>query len=153
MLWFISRVLLLLVVVIVGTALFMRIIGHDPAQWHVEPASVTLSGKPNEYLIAGRDAIRFDATPETVSTAFHEIATAEPGARLIAGNPDQGWMTYVVTSKLMGFPDYVSVRIVKTDTGSTLTAYSRARIGYSDMGVNRARLERWLASLNARTGK
>ena len=150
MFWAASRLLLLLVVAAVLTGLYMRIIGHDPARWHVDPATVQLSGKPNDHLIAGADAVTLDAPPQRVAAALHEIALAEPGTRLIAGSPGEAWMTYVVTSRLMGFPDYVSVRVEPQGGGSRLSAYSRARIGYSDMGVNRARLERWIAALRQR---
>jgi uncharacterized protein (DUF1499 family) len=33
--------------------------------------------------------------------------------------------------------------------GSTLAIYSRSLIGRSDLGVNRARVTRWLAALEA----
>jgi uncharacterized protein (DUF1499 family) len=48
----------------------------------------------------------------------------------------------------MGFPDYVSVRFLDLGDGETgVAVYSRARYGQSDLGVNRARVENWLAAL------
>ena len=45
----------------------------------------------------------------------------------------------------MGFPDTINVKVMPVpDGGSTVLLYSRSKLGHSDMGVNRARLERWI---------
>jgi uncharacterized protein (DUF1499 family) len=57
-------------------------------------------------------------------------------------------MTYVQRSRFWGFPDYVSVRAVDLGDGSSaLAIFSRSRYGASDLGVNRARVDAWLARL------
>ena len=56
-------------------------------------------------------------------------------------------MTYVTRSALWGFPDYTSVKVVPDGAGSVVTIFARARFGESDIGVNRARVERWLSQL------
>jgi uncharacterized protein (DUF1499 family) len=46
---------------------------------------------------------------------------------------------------MMRFPDTIDVLIIGCGEGrSTLALYSRSQIGRSDLGINRARLERWL---------
>ena len=52
-------------------------------------------------------------------------------------------MTYVTRSKWMGFPDYATVK----QSGEVLELWSRLRFGTMDQGVNKARVERWLAAL------
>jgi len=47
---------------------------------------------------------------------------------------------------MFGWPDYISVRAVAVEGGAALAVWSRSRYGYSDMGVNRARVGRWLAA-------
>jgi uncharacterized protein (DUF1499 family) len=54
-------------------------------------------------------------------------------------------MTYVVRSRIMGFPDAVSIRLVPLADGTRVEVFSRSRYGYSDMGVNAARVARWIA--------
>ena len=57
-------------------------------------------------------------------------------------------------SRVWGFPDYVSVRVLPGDAEgtSTLAILSRLRFGRSDVGVNAARMQTWLAEVGARLG-
>ncbi len=57
-------------------------------------------------------------------------------------------ITYVQRSRVFGFPDYLTVKAVVMDGGAGLIIWSRARYGRSDFGVNRARVEAWLAALD-----
>ncbi len=67
---------------------------------------------------------------------------------VIGGSPSEAFVTYVQTSGLFGFPDYVSVRFIELDAGrSTLAVFSRSRLGQSDLGVNKKRVERWLGAI------
>lgn len=138
-----------------GVAVVMRMVPDDPATWHADPLAGARTGQPNDYLVA--PAGLGPALPDAIS-ATHPLAAAdlmarldaaalaEPRTRRLAGSPDELWATYVQRSALFGFPDYVSARAVEVSGGSALAVWSRARFGVSDMGVNRARVERWLAA-------
>jgi uncharacterized protein (DUF1499 family) len=52
-------------------------------------------------------------------------------------------VTYVTRSRVMGFPDYTTVR----QAGDMVEIYGRLRFGKSDLGVNAARIDRWLRRL------
>ncbi len=55
---------------------------------------------------------------------------------------------YVQRTALLGFPDTIVVRFVAVGAErSSIALYSRSKFGYSDLGANKARLERWLAAL------
>ena len=55
---------------------------------------------------------------------------------------------YVQRSALLGFPDTIVVRYLKQPEGTSMVAiYSRSQLGDGDMGVNKARIERWLGKL------
>lgn len=55
---------------------------------------------------------------------------------------------YIQRSARLGFPDTIVVRFLDRPEGrSTLAIYSRSQFGESDLGVNRTRIERWLAKL------
>jgi uncharacterized protein (DUF1499 family) len=57
---------------------------------------------------------------------------------------------YIQRSERLGFPDTIVVRFIDRPEGqSTLAIYSRSQFGESDFGVNKARIERWLAKLAA----
>ncbi len=56
---------------------------------------------------------------------------------------------YVQRSERMRFPDTIIVRYISLPEGrSTVAIYSRSQLGRSDLGVNQARIERWLAKLS-----
>ncbi len=59
---------------------------------------------------------------------------------------------YVQRSALLKFPDTIAVRYIDRPGGSTLAMYSRSQLGYSDLGVNLARLKRWLEKLTHHVG-
>lgn len=139
----------LLAIALLAAAIAMRSVGHDPALWHVDPNVVTEIESGNQFLLNGPDAVRIFTPPARTAQVFHEQVAQPYGARLLAGSPDEGWMTYVVTSRIFAFPDYVSVRITPDDRGARLSIYSRSRFGQSDLGANRKRVERWVAALKA----
>ena len=121
---------------VLAFAAYVRLAPSDPARWHVLPEGV------EEGNGAGYALRRIDATPETLAT-LDEIARATPRTRVLAGSVDEGMITYVTRSALMGFPDYTTVAL----SGDTLVVYARLRFGQSDLGVNAARLDEWLAAL------
>jgi uncharacterized protein (DUF1499 family) len=49
----------------------------------------------------------------------------------------------------MNYPDIVVAEAAVVEGGTGLWLYSRSLIGYSDLGVNRARVMAWLAALEA----
>ncbi|PRY94949.1 uncharacterized protein DUF1499 [Hasllibacter halocynthiae] len=134
-----------------GGAAFVRLAPTRPAEWDVDPAREGRTG-PGRHLIAEEgDAppLQLAAPPGMVLDALSEIAAEEGGTRIV-WRPDDGRATWEVRSRVMGFPDYVSVRAVPAGGGTVLTAYSRLRYGADDMGVNEDRLNRWTAALKAR---
>ncbi|MBN2905844.1 MAG: DUF1499 domain-containing protein [Rhodobacteraceae bacterium] len=149
-----SIVVLAVLVGAVAGGIWFRRVPDDPAIWHVDPLSAVKPDSPNAALIRpeGGDGVApvYDTTPPALAAAIDTIALAEPRTRRIAGSPEDLWMTYVQRSALWGFPDYISVRVLPAEQGATWAAFSRARFGYSDMGVNAARLARWQAALAAR---
>jgi uncharacterized protein (DUF1499 family) len=55
---------------------------------------------------------------------------------------------FIARTRLMRYPDTINVRFHDLGEGrSSLSLYSRSQIGRSDFGVNRARLEGWIAEL------
>lgn len=138
---------LCVVVLAVAGAVFVRMAGDDPARWHVDPATVTPGAKPNDYLVAGPEAVFVPLSPQEALRRVDVIAQSEPHVGMIAGSFETGHATYVQRSALLGFPDYISVRANAVEGGSRVSIYSRSRFGHSDFGVNEARVERWLERL------
>lgn len=79
---------------------------------------------------------------------FDALALATPGVTILAGTVAEGHVTYIARSRVVGFPDYISVVAYPQDGGTALAIYGRLRFGRSDFGVNRKRAQRWLAALH-----
>ncbi|MEM9317485.1 MAG: DUF1499 domain-containing protein [Pseudomonadota bacterium] len=148
-------VILLLVLVVFGVAvaIYARSYAIDAAALHVEPADVTPPSSPNFALAAGDTArTNIGDLAETAALLDQEIGRLN-GAR-IAGDLAQGHATYVFRSRFFGFPDVMSIRLREgvgsgdsfaRPEGETITyvdLYSRALMGFSDLGVNQRRLDR-----------
>jgi uncharacterized protein (DUF1499 family) len=130
--------------------------GHDPARWHLDPVALTLRGTPNEYLAAvpGTTAAPphllaavHPQSPRALLACFDAIARARPRVAVVAGDIDSLMITYVQRSRIVGFPDYLTVKAVSTEGGAGLIVYSRSRYGHGDFGVNLARVVAWLNDL------
>jgi uncharacterized protein (DUF1499 family) len=150
--------------VIAGFAV-ISLSGHDPARWHIDPASLTLRGSPNEFLAAVPGATKavpharapvYSESPRALLARFDAIALAQSRTKRIAGDPDSLMITYVQRSRIIGFPDYITVKAIAPEAsqetglpegGAGLIVYSRSRYGQGDFGVNRSRVEAWLAAL------
>jgi hypothetical protein len=154
------RVVLLLgvaaLLVGIAAAVWIRVAPDDPARWHVDPLGVVASGQSNAWRVSPEgmgsppDAVSAEwALPATeLAAAFDRVALSAPRTLRLAGSPEELWTTYVQRSRLWGFPDYICVRAIDLGDGmSALAIYSRSRYGASDLGVNRARVEDWLARL------
>ncbi|MEJ6388242.1 DUF1499 domain-containing protein [Gymnodinialimonas ulvae] len=140
------RILLALLVLIgaavVAGAIYFRAAPLDPAALHVDPAEVTPPATPNFALMVGSAGHFIQAEPEVVATRIAAVADAD-GAELLAGSVAEGHVTYVVRSRIMGFPDVVSLRWVGQDGGTQLDIFARALYGTSDLGVNTRRAQAW----------
>ncbi|MEO0999678.1 MAG: DUF1499 domain-containing protein [Pseudomonadota bacterium] len=137
----------------------IRTASHDPEVWHVDPLTAEAPESPNWYRVApaalteGRiseEAPIYVGTPDVLAQAFEEFVLRQPDTFRIGGTPSGAWMTYVQRSETIKFPDYISVRFLEVDEArSTVAIYSRSRYGYGDLGVNQARVTRWLATLQS----
>lgn len=90
----------------------------------------------------------FAVDARSLRQAMSKVVASE--ANVVRVHTDDAALTdrYVQRSALLGFPDTIVVRYVaRAEHRSTLALYSRSKLGYSDLGANKARLERWLASL------
>ena len=125
----------LLAIIVVGLG-YIRLAPSDPAQWHVLP-----DFDRDKDFKAG--VMRVVETGPDGLVRLHDIAVATPRTTVLAGSPEEGMVTYVTRTKVFGFPDYTTA----AQDGDMLKIYARLRFGRRDSGVNRARVEAWLAAL------
>ena len=137
----VTGVLALAVVAALGVVAYVRLAPLNAARWHVDPTTVADPATPN---FARAD--RVVPIPPAMALARIEAIARSEGARELARSGDV--VTYVQRSWLMGYPDYINLRITPEGGGARVVALSRSRFGYGDSGVNAARLSRWMAALN-----
>lgn len=123
-------------------------------------ATLALRGKPNEYL-ALPPGFASIATPHAESPVFNlpppalvdvalRVIRAQPRVEEVAADAARRQYAFVQRTALLRFPDTITVRVVEADDGrSSLAIYSRSKLGYSDLGANRQRIETWISAIQA----
>lgn len=90
----------------------------------------------------------FMGSAQDLRQAFSKAIGDEPRLVQAAGDDTSLTYRYVQRSWLMRYPDTIVVQFFDIAGGhSTLALYSRSQLGKGDLGVNLARIERWLAAL------
>ncbi len=125
------------IAVLAGLALIVpRIAPTDVNRWHRKTVF-----EANQDLPGG--VLRQLDTGPYGTQRLAAIALRDRDTRVFAGAADSGLITLVSRSPIFEFPDYTTVWM----EGHTLKIHARLRFGYSDLGVNKARVERWLSHL------
>ena len=126
----------------VGMAAYVRLAPDVVARWH-QPLEEMATAAGIVTEASGARALVPMADGRAGLARLAAVAEASPRVRLLAGSVEEGRMTWVARSVVWGFPDYVTAEAAP----GGLRVWSRLRFGRSDLGVNRARLEDWLARL------
>ena len=142
-----KAVLALLVLLIVAFLGYVRLAPSDPARWNVDPVTANDPGPGGVRFAPGTMAYAMPAAE--LMQKINDIALSEPRTTLLAGSVAALQATYVARTRWIGFPDYITIRAIPAGDGATLAILSRLRFGGSDLGMNRARLGRWLQALDA----
>ena len=146
-------ILVVVIVAVVGFDLWVRFAPDDPARWNVALATDTpatagpCAQKVQKVPRGARATCLVAAKPDAVLAQLDKVALAWPRTHRLAGSPADGRITWVSRSLLWGFPDYITAQASASGQGTRLDILSRQRYGQGDMGVNAARLKKWLAGL------
>lgn len=130
----------------------------------IEFATLPPRGRPNRYLMlpAGLES---SAPPDETSPDFALPAAQLFGAfkALVLGQPRITWvaedgralrLAVVQRTALFRFPDEIHAQAFALDGDrSVLAILSRSKYGYTDLGANRRRVQRWLWALQDRLGR
>lgn len=144
----IARLLGLLVLLILGLMAYIRLAPSDAADWHVAPPDALFAGLAPDRVAPLDNGALLVLGPEkgaagTLLGKLDAIALATARTTRLAGSVEEGRITWVTRSRIVGFPDYTTAEI----RPEGLFVYARQRFGSRDMGVNAARLSGWLSGL------
>jgi uncharacterized protein (DUF1499 family) len=96
----------------------------------------------------------FPVSAPALREAFSEAILSERRLTLVDIDDRMATQRFVQRSERMRFPDTIVVRFLERPEGhSTIAIYSRSQLGSSDLGVNRARIERWLDKLSRQVAR
>ncbi len=123
-------------------------------------ALLELTEKPNQYLVcppdycqkaaAHREAPVFDVPAAKLRDAWAKVLADQPRTKTLEEDGASLSYEYVQRSALFRYPDFISVQFVPlNEARSTMAIYSRSKYGYSDLGVNKKRIDTWLDLLEA----
>lgn len=128
----------------------------------LDPLTLERTGKPNDFLVCpeGRCTAVADRTGPVLAMApadqlrlWEQVIAASPRTRLLQIDETTLLIHAEQRSRIFRFVDTIVIHVLPAgDGGSTFAAYSRSEFGYGDMGVNRARLEEWIARLETAAG-
>jgi uncharacterized protein (DUF1499 family) len=125
----------------------------------VDVAHITRPASPNTALAAPAG---FSPRPDIVTPAYHlaapdllaamqAVAASQPRTFQAGLFTDGLQVHYVARSAAFNFPDLITVQVrAESPDTSDLIIYSRSVYGESDFGVNRKRIEAWLAALQGK---
>ena len=132
-------------------------IGEVPV---IDFATLQRGPVPNQYLLCpatmcvtqtdGAVPV-YDVPVSKLQVVWDQMIAEQPRVEVQRRDITNMQVDYVQRSRLLRFPDLITIRFVPVDdTHSTLAIYSRSVYGKGDLGVNRARVEEWLARLKSR---
>lgn len=91
----------------------------------------------------------YAAPPQALYAAVTKLAEGWPRTFKLVRYDEVREAAYVARSLVFNFPDTIEVKVTPKDSGSVLVIYSASKYGESDFGVNRKRIDAWLAQLDA----
>jgi hypothetical protein len=139
-------VLTLIFIAVAALVAYIRLAPSDIARWHIalHPRPAEIATASAEMVVLRGGAYIDLPLADDLLSRLDTIIIATPRTVRLAGSVGEGRMTWITRSALWGFPDYTTAEVGPQG----LILYSRLRFGDSDMGVNAARLEGWLAALS-----
>ncbi len=143
------KTLFYIIVIAVVSILVFRFTPVDHEPFHEDPGMP--DPQRSEVRLIGLEAPRYAATASEVLEEVLAIAKRD-GAKLVQGGVEEGMMTFLTRTRIVGFRDYITVKAVDEPGGAKLAVLARPRLNGYDWGVNQKRLDRWLGELEQTFG-
>jgi uncharacterized protein (DUF1499 family) len=127
----------------------------------IDFARLERTAKPNQMLVlpvgfASAEAPDlespvFDIPADGLMEALEQVLVSKMRSRVLQKDRSLRQVQLVARTAVLRFPDDIWIQVLPDGAEqSALAIYSRSRYGYSDLGVNRRRVERWLGEIAQR---
>jgi uncharacterized protein (DUF1499 family) len=125
----------------------------------MDMAQIVRPASPNTALAAPKG---FYPPPDVATPPYNlpanrlfavvqNVAASQIRTYQAAVYPDRLQAHYVARSAVFNFPDLIAAQVTPDTSGTSfLVLYSRSVYGQSDLGVNRKRVETWLAAIQTK---
>lgn len=141
-----------------GPQKFLEQLWGKPDMGHVEINTLTPFKKPNTGLACPENYCTFttphiitgnySAPTEKLHETIIEYFKTNKNAKNVSKVEDKLSLRFVTYSPTLRFPDTIQIQLIKLDEStSTLAIFARAKLGHSDFGANKKRIEDILATL------
>lgn len=133
---------------------------------HIDFKTLERPSSPNTYLLAPPGLCNsaepdepspvFDASASALFATVNELVSGRDNWTVAASDTSLMQIEAVAATKILKFKDDVTIRVLadqNDELKSQLAIYSRSRVGYSDLGANRKRVQKLVEELKARLGK
>lgn len=117
----------------------------NPLKYGAGAASVKAYAQQQEKAYPKVKSLHTDLSVADATVHAKDVLAAE-GMEIVNVSADKGIVEAVATSQWFGFKDDMVVRVTRADdsTGSIVDARSVSRVGVGDLGVNAARIVKFL---------
>ncbi len=149
------KILIVLLVLVASAIVTVRILVRpaatdfiDFAELKRRPSRDDALACPPEFLCSAK--VDLVIAPVPISAAalvarIKQLPTLEPRTVMVGENDTDLRYVLVQRSALLDLPDTINIAIQPLDAAhAAIAIYSRSRYGFGDLGVNRARVQRWL---------
>lgn len=103
---------------------------------------------PNFYYSSAKNSV-FNVSISTLEKHWDVMISKQPRVTLLMSQKNGKRRVYVQLSTFWHFPDFIDVKFIALNSKqSSLEIYSRSYFGYSDLGVNKKRVEQWILALS-----
>lgn len=162
--WKWLRFILLLVLLVIGYGAWtllspnQDIPGQAMGTVEIDFKTLELTSRNNRYLVLpagyqargkpGEASPTFTLSAKALASRVQDLWRKQKRTELVRDIDDNLQFELVQRSAVFRFPDFIVVQAIDLGGGkAALAIYSRSKYGRSDFGVNKARVQAWLAVL------
>lgn len=129
------------------------------AEEYLDLSQMSLPKSPNYYLMCPKDFCKnakpqriahvYDVAPLKLLELWKEVIQSQPRVTEVFADPARGQWRYVQRSRILQFPDQITIQFIPVDAESTtLAIFSKSVYGYYDFNVNENRIRDWVTALD-----